>query len=116
MSRRPVMEPTFAQWAAGYGPIRHTPSTRARVRAMVRALESRVGRAARSRAWQVLHAADRIATAGMWLVVHETYARSVYLDGRPLGAEDFKPNPEGPHRRRAQHGARRIRATWPRTR
>ncbi len=31
----------------------------------------------------------------MWLVVHETYARSVYLDGRELRAADFKPEPEG---------------------
>ena len=89
------MEPTFAQWAAGYGPIRHAPSTRARVQAMVRALGKRAGRSATPAPWQVLHAADRIASAGMWLVVHETYARNVYLDGRPLAAEDFKPNPEG---------------------
>jgi hypothetical protein len=25
----------------------------------------------------------------MWLVVHATYARNVYLDGRDLAAEDF---------------------------
>jgi phosphoketolase len=31
----------------------------------------------------------------MWLVVHETYARNVYLDGRDLAPEDFKPRPEG---------------------
>jgi phosphoketolase len=31
----------------------------------------------------------------MWLVVHETYARNIYLDGRELAAEDFKPIPEG---------------------
>ena len=31
----------------------------------------------------------------MWLAVHETYARRVYLDGRPLAADDFKPSPEG---------------------
>ena len=95
MPRRPVMEPTFARWAAGFGAIRHTPSTRARVRAMVRALEPRPARGGAPSAWEVLHAADRIASAGMWLVVHETYARSVYLDGRPLGADDFKPHPEG---------------------
>jgi phosphoketolase len=28
-------------------------------------------------------------------VVHETYARKVYLDGRSLSADDFKPQPEG---------------------
>jgi phosphoketolase len=31
----------------------------------------------------------------MWLVVHETYARNVYLDGRPLEREDYKPKPGG---------------------
>jgi phosphoketolase len=31
----------------------------------------------------------------MWLVVHETYAQRVYLDGRALRGEDFKPRPEG---------------------
>ena len=92
MPRRPVTGPTFARWAAGYGAIRHSPSTRARVRAMVRALPIRAGAPS---AWEVLHAADRIASAGMWLVVHETYARRVDLDGRPLGADDFKPHPEG---------------------
>src|SRR5687767_3994910 len=45
--------------------------------------------------WGVLYAADRVASAGMWLVVHETYARSVYLDGRALKRDDFKPAPEG---------------------
>jgi len=29
------------------------------------------------------------------VVVHETYARNVYLDGRNLTPEDFKPQPEG---------------------
>ena len=95
MPRRSVTEPSFAKWAAGYGAIRHTPSTRDRVRAMVRALEKRAGHSATPSPWPVLHAADRIASAGMWLVVHETYARTVYLDGRPLSAADFKPVPEG---------------------
>ncbi|WP_312147728.1 xylulose 5-phosphate 3-epimerase, partial [Stutzerimonas kunmingensis] len=37
----------------------------------------------------------RGACAGLWLVVHMTYARQVHLDGSPLAAEDFKQNPEG---------------------
>lgn len=40
-------------------------------------------------------ALDRLASAGLWLVVHQTYARNVYLDGRPLDTEDFKIRPEG---------------------
>ncbi|MEX2221247.1 MAG: xylulose 5-phosphate 3-epimerase [Candidatus Rokuibacteriota bacterium] len=95
MPRRPVKGATFAQWAAGYGPIRHTASTRTRVRAMARAVEKRGGSSDGVAVWEVLHAADRVAAAGMWLVVHETYARNVYLDGRGLRVEDFKPHPEG---------------------
>ena len=42
-----------------------------------------------------LYALDRLANAGMWLVVHEVYARNVYLDGRDLQGRDFKADPEG---------------------
>ena len=42
-----------------------------------------------------LAAADRVASAAMWLVVHETYARRVRLDGRPLEPDEFKAKPEG---------------------
>jgi phosphoketolase len=83
------MEPMFDQWAAGYGPIRHAGTTRARVRALLK------GREDEAAAYEILRAADRIASAAMWLVVHETYARNVHLDGRPLGPEDFKSDPEG---------------------
>ncbi len=88
-------DPAFAGWAAGYGRIRHTPLTQVRVHRMV----TRLGEAGVAGdgvpAWELLRAADRIASGAMWLVVHETYARNVYLDGRPLGPDDFKPHPEG---------------------
>lgn len=45
--------------------------------------------------WDLLYALDRLASAGLWLVVHQTYARQVYLDGRPLETEDFKVRSEG---------------------
>ena len=45
--------------------------------------------------YELLSAADRVASAAMWLVVHQTYARRVYLDGRELSAEDFKADPQG---------------------
>jgi phosphoketolase len=45
--------------------------------------------------YELLAAADRVTSAAMWLVVHETYTRRVYLDGRELAAEDFKADPEG---------------------
>jgi hypothetical protein len=85
----------FARWAHGYGVIHHTAATRARVRETV----ARVGREGASGdgtdPWELLHALDRMSSAAMWLVVHETYARNVYLDARRLETADFKPRPEG---------------------
>jgi phosphoketolase len=83
-----------ARWAGGYGVIAHTMETQARVLSLGDELADR-GVIDTAAFFAILHAADRVASAGMWLVVHQTYARSVYLDGRELGAEDFKPDPEG---------------------
>ena len=90
-----AQDPAFARWAAGYGRIRHTPATQVRVHAMARDLASLGVRGDGVPILDLLHAADRIASAGMWLVVHETYARSVDLDGRRLAADDFKARPDG---------------------
>ena len=87
--------PAADRWAAGYGPIQHSTETQDRVFAMAEALAARKVEGDGVPLFEVLHAADRVACAAMWLVVHETYARSVYLDGRELAAEDFKPHPEG---------------------
>jgi phosphoketolase len=83
-----------ARWAAGYGVIEHTHSTISRVLDLASELEGR-GISTQERTFDLLHAADRVASAAMWLVVHQTYARNVYLDGRNLGPEDFKKDPEG---------------------
>jgi len=87
--------PEFARWAAGYGPIAHADLTQWR---MYRAID-RLGRAGISgdgaNPWGLLHAADRLAAAGMWLAAHQVYARNVWLDGRGLESGDFKPDPEG---------------------
>jgi phosphoketolase len=83
------------RWAAGYGAIRHMETTRVRLQEMILGLGAGGMRGDGQPVWDVLAAADRVANAGMWLVVHETYARNVYLDGRALGAGDFKPKPEG---------------------
>src|ERR1051326_1375405 len=81
-------DPGFERWRAGAGAIRHRSETRERVRALVASL-------GRDEAWDLFAAADRLANAAMWLVVHQTYARSVYLDGRALAPDDFKEDPEG---------------------
>ena len=88
-------DPAFAHWAAGYGVIRHDPLTQLRVREMVGELVARGRVADADSAWQRLAAADRIASAGMWLVAHMTYAHRVRSDGRALEAADFKSTPEG---------------------
>ncbi len=87
--------PAADLWAAGYQVIRHTVETQARVFAMIDLLNARGVRGDGVPLFDVLYAADRVANAAMWMVVHETYARNVYLDGRDLVPEDFKPNPEG---------------------
>ncbi len=83
------------RWAAGYGPIHHSVETQARVFAMAELLAVRGVKGDGVPLFDILYAADRVAGAAMWVVVHETYAQNVYLDGRDLTAEDFKPNPEG---------------------
>ena len=87
--------PAADRWAAGYGSIRHTMETQARVFAMAELLSARQLQGDGMPLFDVLYAADRVASAAMWLVAHETYAQNVYLDGRDLAPEDFKPRPEG---------------------
>jgi phosphoketolase len=87
--------PAAARWAAGYGPIAHSLETQARVYEMAWQLDAANVHGDGVSLFDVLYAADRVASAAMWLVVHETYARNVYLDGRDLAADDFKPHPEG---------------------
>jgi phosphoketolase len=87
--------PEFARWAEGFGPIAHDDLTQWRMYGAI----DRLGRAGicgdGANPWQVLHAADRVAAAGLWLAAHLVYAQNVHLDGRPLEREDFKVDPEG---------------------
>lgn len=85
--------PQAEPWAMGYGQIEHTPETQQRVFAMAELLHERG--CDRERFFNILSALDRVTSAAMWLVVHQTYARRVYLDGRDLQPEDFKTKPEG---------------------
>jgi hypothetical protein len=83
------------QWAAGYGPIRHSAVTQLQLRGMADLLAARDLRGDAVPFLHLLHAADRVASAAMCLVVHQTYAKNVYIDGRSLSQEDFKDDPEG---------------------
>ncbi len=87
--------PQADRWATGYGPIQHSIETQARVFVMAELLTARGIQGDGVPFFNLLYAADRVASAAMWLVVHETYARNVYLDGRELASKDFKANPEG---------------------
>ena len=86
--------PAFASWADGYGAIAHDPLTQWRVHQMLEQLARRDA-ASYGNLLGRMAAADRLASAGMWLVVHMTYARRVRTDGEALVADDFKPEPEG---------------------
>ncbi len=83
------------RWAQGYGAIRHTLETQARIFTVAEILAARSVQGDGVSFFDLLHGADRIASMAMWLVVHETYARNVYLDGRELLPADFRATPEG---------------------
>lgn len=87
--------PDADRWARGYGVIRHSLETQARIFAMAEHLATRGVQGDGVPIFDLLYAADRVASATMWVVVHETYTKNVYIDGRDLAQEDFKKNPEG---------------------
>lgn len=74
-------------WRDGYGVIQHTEETISRAEHID--FEDRPNRDA------MFAAADRLASAAMWLVVHMTYANKVQLNGEDLPESAFKENPEG---------------------
>jgi phosphoketolase len=88
-------EQEFADWARGYGVVRHTDLTQVRIHDMAERLVERGEARDRADVYRRLAAADRVASSAMWLVVHMTYARNVSLAGCDLGGDDFKPHPEG---------------------
>jgi len=90
-----AQNPEADRWAKGYGVITHCLETQARAFDMAESLAARGIGGDGVPLFEVLHAADRVASAGMWLVVHETYARRVHLDECVLTSEDFKADPEG---------------------
>lgn len=82
-------------WERGYGVIQHAPETRARVVQLADHLVERGLVRDHAEVYAVLAAADRLASATMWTVVHMTYAQRVDLSGAPLPADAFKAAPEG---------------------
>jgi phosphoketolase len=88
-------DPEFDRWAAGYGVIRHAPQTQLSIFELAQLLVIQRKAASPADVYRLLAAADRLASAAMWLTVHMTYAQKVRWDGQPLAAEDYKETPEG---------------------
>lgn len=89
------VEPAFAQWLRGYGPVQHSPATQAAVFRLAHQLVQGGRQPDLASVYRFFWALDRLNAAGLWLVVHMTYARRVRLDGTALQTEDFKVQPEG---------------------
>lgn len=85
----------FDTWARGYGLLQHSDQTRQRITALAASLVETGAAPSKDFVYKTLYAADRIASAAMWVVVHMTYTRRVDLSGADLPAGDFKPAPEG---------------------
>lgn len=83
------------KWERGYGIIRHSDQTRERIAALTTSLVESGAASSEDLVYTALSAADRLASAAMWVVVHMTYARRVDLSGADLAADDFKSAPEG---------------------
>src|SRR5690625_388283 len=86
---------SYQRWQKGYGPIVHHTDTQAAVIIMANDLVKRGLQPNIAAVYDMLHALDHLSAAGMWLVVHMTYANRVRLDGRHLQGVDFKEKPEG---------------------
>ncbi|PKM31243.1 MAG: xylulose 5-phosphate 3-epimerase [Gammaproteobacteria bacterium HGW-Gammaproteobacteria-11] len=87
--------PAFAHWRTGYGIIEHSPETQAAAYRMAHQLVQGGQQSDLDNVYRMLAALDRLTSAGLWLVVHMTYAKRHHPDGQPLAAEDFKTRPEG---------------------
>lgn len=89
------LNPAMAEWAAGRGVIRHTPATQIQAHLLAESLCQKGLVQSHAAVFERLSALDELTLQGMWLVVHMTYARRLYLDGRDLLPGDFKQHPRG---------------------
>lgn len=95
LDRHAENQPEFARWRTGYGVFEHALEAQAAVFRLAHQLVQAQLQPDLATVYRMLQAIDRIASAGLWLVVHMTYACRVRLDGAALCAEDFKASPEG---------------------
>ncbi|MBK1886417.1 xylulose 5-phosphate 3-epimerase [Marinobacter sp. DY40_1A1] len=85
----------YELWRSGYGVIQHTDATSEHVQALASRLVAANLQPDTATVFRKLADLDRLTSAGMWLVVHMTYANRVDSSGAPLAAKDFKCTPEG---------------------
>lgn len=90
-----MTEAIKSKWQQGYGPIQHSKETQALIAKMAQQLVSEGKQPNLKTVYEKLVALDRLTAAGMWLVVHMTYANRVRIDGTDLDKSDFKAQPEG---------------------
>lgn len=90
-----ALDADFANWADGCGVILHQPEVQIQVRLLADALVQRSFVTSHAAVYAKLRALDHIANQAMWLVVHMSYAKRLYLDGRELQPGDFKRDPQG---------------------
>ncbi|WP_309044649.1 xylulose 5-phosphate 3-epimerase [Marinobacter sediminicola] len=85
----------YELWRKGYGVIQHTETTCERVQLLAAHLVAKGLQPDSATVYRKLADLDRLTSAGMWLVVHMTYANRVDTSGAPLAPTDFKSTPEG---------------------
>ncbi|MBW0147761.1 xylulose 5-phosphate 3-epimerase [Marinobacter arenosus] len=88
-------DPAYQAWRQGYGVIRHSDATCSHVCSLANRLVEAGLQPDTQTVFRKLAALDRLASAGLWLVVHMTYANRVDAEGQPLAPQDFKVTPEG---------------------
>ncbi len=95
LDEQAARSPAFRRWRDGYGVVRHLVETQEQVLRLADALVAAGLQPDRDSVFEQLAALDRLNSAGLWLVVHMTYANRVRVDGSSLVAQDFKTKPEG---------------------
>jgi len=87
--------PEYERWRQGYGVVQHTETTCDHVQVLASRLVAAGHQPDTATVYSKLADLDRLTSAGLWLVVHMTYANRVDISGAPLAARDFKVSPEG---------------------
>ncbi|WP_430461123.1 xylulose 5-phosphate 3-epimerase [Thalassolituus sp. LLYu03] len=87
--------PALAAWVRSAGIIPHTDATQIQAQLMAESLLQKGLIHDVRDFFSGLQALDCLTQQAMWLVIHMTYTRRVWLDGRDIDCADFKENPRG---------------------